>query len=128
MSKIIQRSISPRVIVNPPFSSLCWLLRLFQKNNRPGCSRRIAKSGGFQGCGLGSGDPSRAGWDNLIFGIPLLLRVISLPAAGDGFPSPRSSVTRVKRSNGTPKTSIANWMFNSRAEALAKAYEMNLLS
>ncbi len=28
---------------------------------------------------------------------PLLLRVISLPAAGDGFPSHRSSVTRVKR-------------------------------
>ena len=27
----------------------------------------------------------------------LLLRVISLPVAGDGFPSHRSSVTRVKR-------------------------------
>ena len=37
----------------------------------PRCSRRIAKSGEFRGSGLGFGNPSRAGWDNLNSGTPL---------------------------------------------------------
>jgi len=65
---------------HPPTHRNAYSLGFSKKIIIPRCSRRIAKSGEFRGSGLGFGNPSRAGWDNLNSGTPLSKQVGELTA------------------------------------------------